>query len=68
MAGEPVNDITKYKDARYWCKKVMEDTEFKHELNPDYRQVFINLAQDKYDTKESICVWRDRDNRRYERH
>ena len=54
MAGEPVNDITKYKDARYWCKKVMEDTEFKHELNPDYRQVFINLAQDKYDTKESI--------------
>ena len=25
-----------------------------HSPNPDYKQIFINLAADKYDTKESI--------------
>lgn len=54
MAGEPLKDKSKYKDARNWAKKVMEDTDFTHELNPSYRQVFINYAQDLYDIKESI--------------
>lgn len=53
-AGEPVNDITKYEKASYWAKKVIDDTAAGHELNPDYADVFIKYAQDKYDYKESI--------------
>jgi len=40
--------------AGSWAKKVMEDANAKHALNPDFTQVFINYAQDKYDIKESI--------------
>ncbi len=54
MAGYPLNDVAKYKDARDWAKKVMDDTEANHMLNPSYSQVFINYAQDKYDVSESI--------------
>lgn len=54
MAGEPLKDVSKYAEARSWALKVIEDTEFKHELNPDFSQIFINYAQDKYDIKESI--------------
>ncbi len=52
MAGHPVKDVSKYEDARDWAKKVIE-TGF-HELNPDYRMVFIKYARDEYDIKESI--------------
>lgn len=52
MAGHPVNDKTKYKDARFWAKKVIDN--LSHELTPDYRQVFINYARDAYNIKESI--------------
>lgn len=52
MAGNPINDHTKYEDARNWAKKVM-DAQF-HELNPSFPQVFINHVQDIYDIKESI--------------
>jgi hypothetical protein len=52
MAGYPVNDKTKYTAARDWAKKVMDDGF--HALNDSYSQIFINLAQDKYDIKESI--------------
>jgi len=52
MAGAPLNDVSKFKDARDWAAKVNEFGE--HSLNPDYKQVFINLCQDKYDTQESI--------------
>lgn len=55
MAGYPVKDISKYKLARDWAKKVMDDTEAGHALNPSYSGVFINLASDKYDIKE--CLW-----------
>lgn len=53
-AGAPLNDKSKYADAREWALKVMNDTESAHELNPDYSSVFINYAQDLYDPKESI--------------
>ena len=53
MAGQPVNDATKMADARSWAKKVMDSK--LHSLNPDYKQVFINQCQDKYDPKE--CIW-----------
>ncbi len=54
MAGNPLNDVAKYKEARDWAKKVIDDPIAKHELNPSYSQVFINYAQDLYDIKESI--------------
>lgn len=54
MAGEPVKDISKFERASYWAKKVIDDTEAGHKLNPDFRDIFINYAADKYDYKESI--------------
>lgn len=54
MAGEPVKDKTRYAEASKWAKMVMDDTEAGHDLNPSYSQIFINLAADKYDIKESI--------------
>lgn len=54
MAGHPLNETAKYSEARDWAKKVMDDPESGHALNPDFTQVYINYAQDKYDIKESI--------------
>lgn len=53
MAGNPINDVTKYEEAKNWAKKVI-DASAGHSLNPSYQQIFINYAQDKYDIKESI--------------
>jgi len=52
MAGYPLNDATKYKDALTWATKVVSSGE--HALNPDYTQIFKNYEEDKYDVKESI--------------
>lgn len=52
MAGNPVNDVSKYAEARAWAQKVISSG--KHQLNPSFQQIFINYAQDKYDYKESI--------------
>lgn len=52
MAGNPVNETSRYADARKWAKMVMDVGH--HELNPSFAQVFINYAQDQYDTTESI--------------
>ncbi|QEH41930.1 RagB/SusD family nutrient uptake outer membrane protein [Chitinophaga sp. XS-30] len=54
MAGYPLNDKSKYTDARDWAKKVIDDAEASHALNNSYNQVFINLAADKYDIEESL--------------
>ncbi|WP_031301599.1 RagB/SusD family nutrient uptake outer membrane protein [Sphingobacterium paucimobilis] len=54
IAGQPVNDQSRYAEARKWAKMVIDDAEAAHELNPDFSQVFINYAADKYDIKESI--------------
>lgn len=54
MAGRPLNDASKYLAAKNWAQKVINDAESAHALNPDYAQVFINYAQDKYDIGESI--------------
>lgn len=51
-AGYPQNNTDKYNDALTYCNKVINSG--LHALNPDYRQVFINLVQDVYDTKEII--------------
>lgn len=54
MAGYPVNDVSKYQEARNWAKKVIDDPEAAHNLLSDFKQVFINYSQDKYDVSESI--------------
>jgi hypothetical protein len=55
MAGEPLNDKSRYAEASKWAKMVIDDAEAGHALNPSYPQIFINLAADKYDIKE--CIW-----------
>lgn len=52
MAGEPLNDHSRYQEARDWAQKVIDSHE--HSLNPDYAQVFINLAAGIYDKKEVL--------------
>jgi hypothetical protein len=54
MAGAPIKDATRYAEASKWAKMVIDDAEAGHSLNPSYSQIFINLAADKYDIKESI--------------
>lgn len=52
MAGFPFNQAGKYGDALVWAKKVVDSKE--HALNPNYSQIFLNYATNKYDVKESI--------------
>jgi hypothetical protein len=54
MAGDPIKDKTRYAEASKWAKMVIDDAEAGHSLNPSYPQIFMNLAGDKYDIKESI--------------
>lgn len=53
IAGHPVQDVSHYKKARTCALQVINSG--LHELNPDYQQIFINLARDIYDIKE--CIW-----------
>ncbi|MBB5441184.1 hypothetical protein HDC92_004891 [Pedobacter sp. AK017] len=52
MAGYPLKDVSKFNDVLKWTQKVIDSKE--HALNPDYKDIFIRLAQDRYDIKESI--------------
>ena len=54
MAGSPLKDISRYAEAKKWAKMVIDDAAAAHALNPSYPQIFMNLAGDKYDIKESI--------------
>lgn len=54
MAGEPLKDVSKYQDAKTWAKKIMDDVEAGHKLTPSYPDIFIELAQNKYDIGENI--------------
>ena len=51
-AGYPLNNTEKYKDALTYTTKVISSGT--HSLNPDYKQIFINLCQDKYDVSENL--------------
>ncbi|MNK00524.1 SusD family protein [compost metagenome] len=53
MAGQPLNDQTKYAEALQWSELVINSG--RHALNSDYKQIFINAAKDIQDTKE--CIW-----------
>jgi hypothetical protein len=54
MAGTPLNDPNGYAEASRWAKMVIDDTEAAHALNPNYPEIFMKLAGDQYDIKESI--------------
>ena len=51
-AGNPLNEHGKYQEVIKWTSKVINSE--KHELNRDFKQIFINHCQDIYDIKESI--------------
>ncbi|TDQ75993.1 RagB/SusD family nutrient uptake outer membrane protein [Sphingobacterium yanglingense] len=53
MSGQPVG-ADKYEEARFWAKQIIDDASAAHELNNDYRDIFIKYARDEYDLKESI--------------
>jgi hypothetical protein len=53
MAGEPLKQTERYRDALTYADKVISSG--RHSLNPDYKQIFINHSQDKYDLQE--CLW-----------
>jgi hypothetical protein len=52
MAGAPLNDVSKFADAKEWADKVVLSQV--HTLNPDYAQIFINHTQDLYDIGENL--------------
>jgi hypothetical protein len=52
MAGYPLNDVSRYPEAKKWAQKVIDSGI--HALNESFSQVFINHAADLYDIKESI--------------
>lgn len=52
MAGFPINDETKYVDAKNWAQKVVDSRE--HELNKDYTNIFTNYAKGDFDKKETL--------------
>jgi starch-binding outer membrane protein, SusD/RagB family len=54
MGGAPLNDKTRYTEASKWAQMVMTDPIAQHSLNASYPQIFVNLAKDVYDIKESI--------------
>lgn len=54
MAGYPLKDVTRYAEASKWAKKVIDDAQSAHQLNPEYNNVFIRYANDTYDPGESI--------------
>ncbi len=52
MASAPFNEPGAYEKAREWSKKVMDDSY--HTLNPVYADIFNQLAQGQYETKETL--------------
>ena len=61
MAGETVAEIEglpkqeMYKKAAQWAYEVINSG--KHDLNPSYEQVFINMIQDQYDLAYHESMW-----------
>lgn len=52
MAGEPLNDKSKFEDAKKWAQKVVDSKE--HSLNPDYTDIFKKMVSNQYDKRESM--------------
>lgn len=54
MAGHPLKDESRYAEAKRWAKMVIDDNVAAHRMNPSYPDIFIKLAADQYDIKESL--------------
>ena len=52
MGGAPLRNKSRWAEVKKWTELVMNSGI--HSLNPSYPQVFVNLAGDKYDIRESI--------------
>lgn len=61
MAGEAVSGTTAEQKHEYFGKAAdyarMVIESGKHELNPDYSQIFINMIGDKYDKEYHESMW-----------
>jgi len=53
MAGQPLNDHARYQNVIEYTDKVIASG--KHQLNSNYKQIFINHSQDINEPKE--CLW-----------
>ena len=53
--GTPEEKKEDYKQAMLLCKSVMDSK--KHQLNPDYSKVFINMISDVYDRTYYESMW-----------
>lgn len=51
-AGEPLNDVARYKDALNWSSKLINNG--KHSLLPNFKQVFIDEARNVYNAE---TIW-----------
>jgi hypothetical protein len=52
LSGEPFNEPGAYNKVKEWTKKIIDDGF--HMLNPSYRNIFDNLAEEKYERKEML--------------
>ena len=55
MAGEPLRDTEKYREAAEWARKVKQSD--LHRLNPSYEDVFTRLIQERYDLDYRESMW-----------
>lgn len=55
MAGNPLNDTSRYAEALEWARKVK--TSQLHGLDPDYTAVFKRLMNDQYETVYRESMW-----------
>ena len=55
MAGNPLNDTSKYEEALGWAREV-KNSEL-HGLDPDYSAVFKRLMNDQYETVYRESMW-----------
>lgn len=54
MAGSPLKETARYQEVINWGKKIMQDGLAAHAMNPSFSSIFITMAEEKYDIKESI--------------
>ncbi|MCF3111252.1 RagB/SusD family nutrient uptake outer membrane protein [Niabella sp. CC-SYL272] len=56
MAGYPLNDASKYEDALFWSKKLIDS--HIHGLNQDYSKLFINNMQNNVQDNNTLeGIW-----------
>lgn len=55
MAGYPLYDTHKYEDAKNYADSVI--TSGLHNLNPDFKQIFINHSGEVFDNQYRECLW-----------